>query len=95
MSKTLQEREKFYKLLSFMQNDVQELQDRARQAEKIAKNPQKYKVCVCCDSIVTAKVVICPNCHGYRFDGDPLNVASQARILGSREQHSVLASDLQ
>jgi uncharacterized paraquat-inducible protein A len=82
-----------------MQKDTshipQDLESRARQAEKIVKNPEKYKVCVCCDSIVTAKVVICPNCHGYRYDRDHESVVSQARYLGAREQNSVLASDLE
>lgn len=78
-----------------MPNDTEELADRARQAEKIAKNPEKYMVCLCCESIVTSKVVICPNCHGYRFDLDPQSIVSQAKFLGTREQNSVLASDLE
>jgi hypothetical protein len=53
-----------------------------------------YKVCEGCDSIVTAEVVICPNCHGYRFDADPTRVVDQAVELGTREQRSVTAEDL-
>lgn len=78
-----------------MQTDTKKLHERAQQAEKIAKNPQKYKVCTCCDSIVTSKVVLCPNCHGYRFDDTASVVVAQARYLGAREQHSVLSSDLE
>ena len=78
-----------------MPNDAKELADRALQAEKIAKNPEKYMVCLCCESIVISKVVICPNCHGYRFDLDHHSIVSQARFLGTREQNSVLASDLE
>ena len=69
-------------------------QDRLAKAREIANNPVAYKVCEGCDSIVTAEVVICPNCHGYRFDGDPGRVVDQAVELGTREQRSVTADDL-
>ncbi len=68
--------------------------DRLAKAREIANNPVAYKVCEGCDSIVTAEVVICPNCHGYRFDGDPGRVVDQAVELGTREQRSVTAEDL-
>ncbi len=68
--------------------------DRLAKAREIANNPVAYKVCEGCDSIVTAEVVICPNCHGYRFDGDPERVVDQAVELGTREQRSVTAEDL-
>jgi hypothetical protein len=76
-------------------SSLPDLESRARQAEKIAQNPERYKVCLCCDSIVTSKVVICPNCHGYRFEQNQVQVATHARYLGTREQSSVLASDLE
>lgn len=68
--------------------------DRLAKAREIANNPVAYKVCEGCDSIVTAEVVICPNCHGYRFDTDPARVVDQAVELGTREQRSVTAEDL-
>jgi hypothetical protein len=37
---------------------------------------------------------VCPNCHGYRFDCDPIRVVDQALLLGSREKRSVTAEDL-
>lgn len=67
---------------------------RAASAAKIIANPTAYKICVACDSIVGSAVVLCPNCHGYRFEDSPDKVVEQARILGSREQRSVTASDL-
>ncbi len=70
------------------------LDQRAQQAAKIIQNPASYKVCMGCDSIVASRVTLCPNCHGYRFEDDRNHVVSQARELGSREQHSVIASDL-
>ncbi len=69
-------------------------QNRLAKAREIANNPVAYKVCEGCESIVTAEVVICPNCHGYRFDGDPSRVVDQAVELGTREQRSVTAEDL-
>jgi uncharacterized protein YlaI len=69
-------------------------QDRLVKAREIANNPVAYKVCEGCDSIVPAEVVICPNCHGYRFDADTSRVVDQAVELGTREQRSVTAEDL-
>ena len=48
-----------------IQNDA--LDDRARRADKIIKNPKNYKICAGCESIVAKKVIICPNCHAYRY----------------------------
>ncbi len=70
------------------------MNQRARQAAKIAGHPERYKVCEGCDSIVSAKVTTCPNCFGYRFNANRQDVVSQAHLLGSREQTSVAAEDL-
>ncbi len=67
---------------------------RTEKAKEIANNPGSYKVCEGCDSIVGSKTIICPNCHGYRFDNQPERVIDQALLLGSREQTSVTAEDL-
>jgi hypothetical protein len=70
------------------------LSERAAKAAKIAAEPQLYKVCEGCDSIVTKRVATCPSCHGYRFIEDSDVVIEQAKILGSREQRSVVSEDL-
>jgi len=70
------------------------LEDRAARAQKIIGAPEKFKVCEGCDSIVTARVATCPNCHGYRFDESPERVVEQAGILAARPQQSVTAEDL-
>lgn len=69
-------------------------QSRIDKAKEIANNPDNYKVCEGCDSIVGAGANICPNCHSYRFDGDSSRVVDQAVWLGYREQKSVTAEDL-
>ena len=69
-------------------------QARIDKAKEIANNPADYKVCEGCDSIVGSGTVICPNCHGYRFDGGASRVVDQAVWLGSRDQRSVTAEDL-
>lgn len=71
------------------------LEDRAERAKKIIEAPQNFKVCEGCESIVAARVATCPNCHGYRFDGDAECVVAQARVLASRPQQSVTAADLE
>lgn len=70
------------------------LEERAARAEKIIAAPENFKVCEGCESIVAARVVTCPNCHGYRFDEAAGRVVEQARILASRPQQSVTSADL-
>ena len=77
-----------------MSTDNAHLADRAARAEKIIAAPDNFKVCEGCDSIVTARVASCPNCHGYRFDESPGRVVEQARHLAMRPQQSVTAQDL-
>jgi hypothetical protein len=77
-----------------MSPESPEPDSREAKAAKIAANPVAYKVCEGCDSIVGAGVVICPNCHSFRFDCSPPRVVEQAMILGSREQTSVTSGDL-
>ena len=69
-------------------------QARIDKAKEIANNPADYKVCEGCDSIVGSETVLCPNCHGYRFDDGASRVVDQAVWLGCREQTSVTAQDL-
>ena len=68
--------------------------ERARQAAEIAGRPQRYKICEGCESIVSRRVPICPNCSGYRFNTARQAIVNQARLLGSREQTGVTAADL-
>lgn len=72
-----------------------QLQDRRARARKIVEAPQNFKVCEGCESIVTARVVTCPNCHGYRFDASAERVVEQANLLASRPQQSVTSEDLE
>ncbi|MEI6350340.1 MAG: hypothetical protein WCP06_04460 [Verrucomicrobiota bacterium] len=71
-----------------------ELSERARKAAVIIAKPADYKVCEGCDSIVAERVATCPNCHGYRFNGEAAAVVEQARALATRAQTSVAADDL-
>lgn len=71
------------------------LEDRAARAQKIIEAPEKFKVCEGCESIVAARVVTCPNCHGYRFDETAARVVEQAGILAARPQQSVTSADLE
>jgi rRNA maturation endonuclease Nob1 len=67
---------------------------RAERAAQIVKEPEFYKVCEGCESIVTREATTCPNCHGYRFDDEPDRIRSQAEILGKRLPTSVPPSEL-
>jgi len=71
------------------------ISEREEKARQIASSPDEFQVCEGCESIVAARVAICPNCHSYRFDSSAPRVIEQALLLGSREQQSVTAADLQ
>ena len=72
-----------------------EIEDkRLAAALKIVLSPQDYKVCEGCDSIVKQTTVICPNCHGYRYNDDIDVVISQAKHLSVTEQKSVTKEDM-
>ena len=76
------------------ESDIPPLNDRVRQAEKIAEHPEDYKVCEGCGSIVTSRTVTCPSCHAYLFDPGHDRVVAQAKLLATRLQSGVLSSDL-
>jgi uncharacterized paraquat-inducible protein A len=71
------------------------LAERAARAEKIIAEPQNFKICEGCDSIVATRVNSCPNCHSYRFNDDQQEIIAHARLLASRPQTSVTSSDLE
>lgn len=71
------------------------LNDRAARADKIVRDPSKYKICEGCDSIVLASVSTCPSCQAYRFIDDRDSVIIQARELGQRERRSVILGDFE
>ncbi|MEM8955562.1 MAG: hypothetical protein AAGD22_15515 [Verrucomicrobiota bacterium] len=77
-----------------MASQFDSLKDRAHRADQIIREPKSYKICFGCDSIVGIDVNICPNCHAYRFESDVKQIVAQAKLLGSREKQTVLASDL-
>ncbi len=67
---------------------------RGERAALIAREPELYKICEGCESIVIRDAATCPNCHGYRFDTDPDRVRIQAGVLGKRLPTSVPPSEL-
>lgn len=71
------------------------LSERSEKAAKIIAAPDQFKVCEGCDSIVTQRVALCPNCNSYRFDDSPEAVVAQAKALAARAQTTVTHEDLQ
>jgi len=70
------------------------MNERKKTAKFIARNSFLYKICEGCDSIVSRKTIICPNCKSYRFNLDEEVIKTHAKILGSREQETVTPEDL-
>lgn len=78
-----------------MSSEDPHLTDRSEKAAKIIAQPGNFKVCESCDSIVTRRVALCPNCNGYRFNEDAETVIAQAKSLAARAQTTVTHDDLQ
>lgn len=70
------------------------MKQRRNQAAKILEQPEQFKICEGCESIVARRVVICPGCDSYRFEESSEAICEHARELAEREPTSVLASDL-
>ena len=67
---------------------------RMEQALAILLQPEFFKICEGCDSIVTLQTAICPSCKSYRFNEDMEEVVKQTKLLSDREQTSVTEDDL-
>ena len=78
-----------------MVTGVKSAQERLQRADKIIRDPGSYKICHGCESILTADVPTCPNCHAYRFEGEQSLVIAQAERLSGRERQKVLAADFE
>lgn len=69
-------------------------QKRLEQALLILLQPEEYKICEGCDSVVTRKTVICPSCHAYRFNDDVDYVIKHTKEISVNQQRSVTKDDL-
>jgi len=75
-------------------NDTNDVSERMAKALVILLQPEEFKVCEGCDSIVTRGTRICPSCHAYRFIDDVDVVVKQTKKLSISEQQSVTKNDL-
>ena len=78
-----------------MVSGVKSVTERVQRADKIIRDPGNYKICHGCESILTAEVPTCPNCHAYRFEGEQNLVIAQAERLSGRIRHPVLTADFE
>ena len=69
-------------------------EERLTQALLILLKPEEYKICEGCESIVTQKTSMCPNCHAYRFNDNVEDVIEHTREISVRERRSVTKEDL-
>jgi hypothetical protein len=58
---------------------------RSAAAAAIASNPETYKVCDQCESIMRRTASHCVICHSYRWREELYEVVRMAQLLGSRE----------
>jgi hypothetical protein len=65
--------------------------ERKAAAKKIIADAGSFKVCECCDSIVSKRSMICGNCNNYRFDESKEKVIAMAKILSSRPPVSIVS----
>ena len=76
-----------------MVSGVKSAQERKQRADKIISDPGNYKICHGCESILTAEVPTCPNCHAYRFEGEQTLVIAQAERLSGRTRQPALMAE--
>jgi RNA polymerase subunit RPABC4/transcription elongation factor Spt4 len=69
-------------------------QKRLEQALIILLQPEMFKICEGCDSIVTLKTVICPSCKAYKFNENLDDIIEHTKEISVREQRSVTDKDL-
>tara|TARA_R110000772_G_scaffold250388_1_gene365036 strand:+ start:362 stop:586 length:225 start_codon:yes stop_codon:yes gene_type:complete len=69
-------------------------QERLEQALIILLQPELFKICEGCDSIVTLKTVVCPSCKSYRFNDNIDAVVEHTKEISIKEQQSVTDKDL-
>lgn len=70
------------------------LDKRLQQALVILLQPENFKICEGCDSVVTLKTVICPGCKAYRFNGNIEDIITHTEMLAERQQQTVTDEDL-
>lgn len=64
-------------------------------AQIMMDNADLYKVCLCCESVVSFRDAFCPLCEGYRFDEDVEQVIRYIKALMKRNKTTILPPDLQ
>ena len=69
-------------------------QKRLEQALIILLQPELFKICEGCDSIVTSKTVISPSCKAYKFNENLNDIVEHTKEISVREQQSVTEEDL-
>ena len=69
-------------------------QERLEQALIILLQPELFKICEGCDSIVTVKTVICPSCKTYRFNEKLDDIIEHTKEISVQDQQSVTDKDL-
>jgi len=67
---------------------------RLAQALVILLQPELFKICEGCSSIVTVKTVICPSCKAYRFNVNTDDVIAHTKDISVKTQQSVTDKDL-
>lgn len=61
--------------------------------EFIIENYDLFKVCECCDSILTKKASICPVCKSYRFEQGKTKIISRAKKFKNKPRTCLLDCD--
>jgi hypothetical protein len=64
-------------------------------AQIMIDNADLYKVCLCCESVVSFRDTFCPLCEGYRFDENIEQVIKFIEALVKRDKTTILPPDQQ
>lgn len=73
---------------------AREMEARQDAAKSICRHPERYQVCLGCESILTATATQCSVCGTYRFEKRREYVIAYARRNGARSRRTPTLSDL-
>jgi hypothetical protein len=57
---------------------------RKERCHAVLLEPEKYKICNGCQSLLFAQTIFCPFCNSYGFEHDPEAIRGMASLLGNR-----------
>lgn len=65
----------------------------AENVPQVLEQPEAYKICEGCESLLSVERATCPSCYSYRFDTDREKIVLYAKSLANRLQAAISEED--